>query len=99
MSGQDGNASIIAEYQGLLTESYVGYAALVLLLCEHIATFPAEVYLFWRKGWTGASVLFFLNRYTSLLYNLVDTTGGFGSSTDTTCLSWSRMDIAQRAAP
>ena len=44
---------------------------LVLVLYEYIITFGIEVDLFWGKDMTGASVIFFLNRYLMLAYNLV----------------------------
>ena len=34
---------------------------------EYVITFDREVQLFWRGKWTGASILFFLNRYLGLL--------------------------------
>ena len=37
------------------------------VLCEYFLHLPREVELFWKKGVTGASVLFLSNRYTSLL--------------------------------
>ncbi|KAI0740442.1 hypothetical protein C8Q76DRAFT_567637, partial [Earliella scabrosa] len=39
-----------------------------LLLSEYLVTFPDEVEFFWSKKWTGATALFFMNRYVSLLY-------------------------------
>ena len=42
----------------------------VLVLYEFLITFGAEVNLFWRKRFTGASILFFINRYVVLFYNL-----------------------------
>ena len=43
----------------------------VLIFYEFLITFGAEVDLFWRKEVTGASILFLLNRYLVLSYNLV----------------------------
>ncbi|KAI0788066.1 hypothetical protein C8Q74DRAFT_1196326, partial [Fomes fomentarius] len=57
----------------------------VLLLYEYLITISAEVDLFWRRKWTGASVLFFLNRYVSLLYFLFNTTDIFGTSQLAVC--------------
>ncbi|TFK85359.1 hypothetical protein K466DRAFT_622302, partial [Polyporus arcularius HHB13444] len=37
------------------------------LVYEYIITFGQEVNLFWRGKWTGASALFFLNRYLALI--------------------------------
>ena len=43
----------------------------VLVLYEHLVTFNTEVQLFWAGGVTGASVLFFANRYMLLVYALL----------------------------
>ena len=43
----------------------------VLVLYEHLVTFNTEVQLFWAGGVTGASVLFFVNRYILLVYTLL----------------------------
>ncbi|KAI0695098.1 hypothetical protein C8T65DRAFT_758477, partial [Cerioporus squamosus] len=37
------------------------------LVYEYFITFGQEVKLFWRGKWTGASALFFLNRYLALI--------------------------------
>lgn len=44
----------------------------MLLLCEYVATFPAEVDLFWKRRWTGATFLFFVNRYVMLVFTIMD---------------------------
>ena len=38
---------------------------------EYIVTFSTEVQLFWAREVTGASVLFFINRYMLLVYALL----------------------------
>lgn len=46
----------------------------VLLIYDHVITFDQEVSRIWRPKWTGATVLFVLNRYLGLslaLMNLV----------------------------
>lgn len=40
----------------------------VLVIYEYLITFSTEVQLFWAGGVTGASVLFFVNRYMQLVY-------------------------------
>ena len=35
----------------------------VILFYDYLITFGDEVQLFWRRKWTGATVLFILNRY------------------------------------
>lgn len=42
----------------------------VIILYEYIITIGKEVQLFWNRKVTGASVLFFLNRYIVLGLNL-----------------------------
>ncbi|KAI0764866.1 hypothetical protein C8Q74DRAFT_1174811, partial [Fomes fomentarius] len=39
---------------------------------EYIITFDREVSLFWRRRFTGATLLFLLNRYITLLTQLLD---------------------------
>ena len=41
-----------------------------LVVFEYIITFGTEVQLFWGRKVTGASMLFFVNRYMRLLYVL-----------------------------
>ena len=43
----------------------------VLIIYEYIVTFSTEAQLFWAGGVTGASVLFFVNRYMLLVYALL----------------------------
>ena len=42
----------------------------VLIAYEYVLTLDAEVLLFWRKKISISSILFFLNRYLVLLYQL-----------------------------
>ena len=44
-----------------------------LIVFEHCITFEMEVDYFWKQKLTGASVLFYLNRYIMLLYLLLET--------------------------
>ena len=46
------------------------YACTVLVIYEYLITLGPEVRLFWRREITGASILFFVNRYVVLFYNL-----------------------------
>ncbi|KAI0735816.1 hypothetical protein C8Q76DRAFT_792320 [Earliella scabrosa] len=72
MSDQTEITSIIAEYSSLVDGNYCAFAALALLLYEYLITFHEEKKLFWRRKWSGASVLFFMNRYAPLLYNILN---------------------------
>ena len=40
---------------------------LALVIYEYLITLRREAQLFWRGKWTGATVLFFFNRYLSLI--------------------------------
>ena len=42
-----------------------------LVIYEYLVTFSTEVQLFWAREVTGASVLFFANRYILLVYTLL----------------------------
>ena len=55
------------------TESYVCIHYLttsVLIFFEYLLIFDQEVRLFWGKKLTGAVALFFVNRYTTILYTI-----------------------------
>ena len=39
----------------------------MLITYEYIITFGREVELYWRRGITGAAILFYFNRYITLL--------------------------------
>ena len=40
------------------------------MVYEYLVTLRREVELFWNHKWTGAAVLFYFNRYLSLLVNV-----------------------------
>ena len=42
-----------------------------LVVYEYLLTFTQEVSVFWTKRQTGASILFFLNRYLLVMYMIV----------------------------
>ncbi|KAI0745722.1 hypothetical protein C8Q76DRAFT_790063 [Earliella scabrosa] len=67
--------SLVETFSGLTTTNYCGTAALALLLIEYFSTCLDEVDLFWRRKWTGASVLFFTNRYSSLIAYILNDIG------------------------
>lgn len=43
---------------------------IALLAYEYLLTLTREIALFWKRGLTGASVLFFLNRYIILALHI-----------------------------
>ena len=52
----------------------------MVILYEYAITFVDEVNLFWTGKWTGATVLFALNRYMVLLYTVYNWAAGDGVS-------------------
>ena len=42
----------------------------VVLLYDYCLTFIQEIELFWMSAWTGAAVLFFMNRYITLVFKI-----------------------------
>ena len=62
-------------------------AILVLYVYDYLITLPEEVAHFWRAKPTGATVLFFLARYTTLACLLVEFVIGFISYSGTVSLS------------
>ncbi|KAM5541344.1 hypothetical protein V8D89_004898 [Ganoderma adspersum] len=60
-------AAVIGQISYLNTDDRIFAGASALVLFEYLITFGAEVQLFWRRKLTGASILFFFNRYTRLL--------------------------------
>ncbi len=58
---------------------------LALLYYDFIVTFPDEVKCIWQRKFTGATVLFFFNRYGALLlqlFHLVDDLYIWGTQTE-----------------
>ncbi|TBU61948.1 hypothetical protein BD310DRAFT_812246, partial [Dichomitus squalens] len=53
-----------------------------LFLYDFSVTYTDEVVCFWRGKWTGATVLFFLNRYVALLSTLFEFIYGFVPCTE-----------------
>ena len=41
-----------------------------LIFFEYLLTFDQELRLFWGKKLTGAVALFFINRYTTIIYTI-----------------------------
>ncbi|KAI1791865.1 hypothetical protein LXA43DRAFT_1061116 [Ganoderma leucocontextum] len=61
--------------------SNYGYFAVVAFLAyEHLITFETEVTLFWKKQFTGASLLFFVNRYLTIAWAVATAASPYYSS-------------------
>ena len=63
----------------------------VFLIYDYVITFGREVDLFWTTKLTGASVLFFTNRYVTLLFNALGLVA-LGHFSDTKVRSLLRKD-------
>ncbi|PIL30268.1 hypothetical protein GSI_07446 [Ganoderma sinense ZZ0214-1] len=71
MADESDTAAVIAAWNAAAVGNYTEIATMVVVLYEYVITFGVEVELFWEKEITGASIVFFLNRYLVLSYNLV----------------------------
>ncbi|KAM5543601.1 hypothetical protein V8D89_002852 [Ganoderma adspersum] len=67
MSSQADIATIIGEVLSRQVANYCSNAGSTLVVYEYFITLRREVQLFWRGKWTGAAILFFFNRYLSLI--------------------------------
>ncbi|RDX45393.1 hypothetical protein OH76DRAFT_1420855 [Lentinus brumalis] len=65
-------AQLIDFYSSTLSATYIGLVPIVFLLYDYVLTLGREVGLFWNGTLTGASVLFFVIRYSTLLYEVLD---------------------------
>ncbi|RPD63548.1 hypothetical protein L227DRAFT_572699 [Lentinus tigrinus ALCF2SS1-6] len=92
MSSQAEIAEIVAQADSLITYDLCAMAAIVLYVYEYLITFPEEVAYFWRVKPTGATVLFFLTRYTTMACLLFEFVIGFISFPGTSCNFTSNLD-------
>ncbi|KAM5541338.1 hypothetical protein V8D89_004892 [Ganoderma adspersum] len=53
-----------------MADTRISIGVIALVIYEYLVTFGTEVQLFWGREVTGASVLFFVNRYMRLFYVL-----------------------------
>ncbi|RPD57184.1 hypothetical protein L226DRAFT_536655 [Lentinus tigrinus ALCF2SS1-7] len=77
----DEAAALVDYYSSHQTNSYCALASAVLFFYECVITFTDEVNLFWSQKLTGASALFFLNRWAIILYGVFTLITGFTSNT------------------
>ncbi|RDX47438.1 hypothetical protein OH76DRAFT_1441859, partial [Lentinus brumalis] len=68
MSSDADAAATVALFSSFYTESYCAVAASVLFIYEAFVTFDQEVACFWTAKRTGAALLFFANKWFSMLY-------------------------------
>ncbi|KAI0709866.1 hypothetical protein C8Q76DRAFT_82462 [Earliella scabrosa] len=81
MSAHEQDVEIVAIYNENFVANLLTIASAALYMYEYLVTFLEEVNLFWRKPWTGASILFYTNRYTVLAYHTFNL-GSFSLVTD-----------------
>jgi len=65
----DGEAKI---YSSFLVTEYCTVAARVVFLWDYLVTFPQELNHIWGRPCSGATLLFFLNRYGSLAITILE---------------------------
>ncbi|KAI0701048.1 hypothetical protein BC835DRAFT_1303840 [Cytidiella melzeri] len=64
-------AELSAFYQSVRSTNYIIYGLVALVVYEHLITVSREVRNVWSRKFSGAAVLFALNRYLLLVYILV----------------------------
>ncbi|TFK81866.1 hypothetical protein K466DRAFT_590969 [Polyporus arcularius HHB13444] len=67
--------ALVSAYNDFQTSNYVAFATTAWIFYESLITFDSETRLFWTKRLTGASVMFFVARYTTLAYAFVNLVG------------------------
>ncbi|TBU60060.1 hypothetical protein BD310DRAFT_923811 [Dichomitus squalens] len=75
---------LAAEYSSVMTDNYCGLAATVVFLYDSIITTGEEIRCFWGRKITGAAILFWLNKYMTMLY-LVSDLATFFNLSDKVC--------------
>ncbi|KAI8976302.1 hypothetical protein BD414DRAFT_496486 [Trametes punicea] len=63
--------AIIANHAFFFIEDCALFAEASLIFYEYLITFDSEVRLVWRRKLTGASIVFFFNRYLMILQNVI----------------------------
>ncbi|KAI1787976.1 hypothetical protein LXA43DRAFT_1184168 [Ganoderma leucocontextum] len=70
MSSQADIAAIVGKLFSRQISNYCSNAGSGLVVYEYFITLGREVQLFWKGKWTGAAILFYVNRYLSLAVNI-----------------------------
>ncbi|TFK84135.1 hypothetical protein K466DRAFT_589157 [Polyporus arcularius HHB13444] len=78
-------AALVAAVQSQYTSHLCIAGSSVFLMYDYVITFGQEVELFWTNRLTGATVLFFANRYISLLFDVMGLVEPFGRFSDQSC--------------
>ncbi|KAI0686784.1 hypothetical protein BC835DRAFT_1309389 [Cytidiella melzeri] len=59
--------SNLSHLQQLQSASYIGCVVTCLIVYEHTISFAQEIRVIWCRKFTGATILFLMNRYTTLM--------------------------------
>ncbi|KAI0676125.1 hypothetical protein C8Q78DRAFT_1075057 [Trametes maxima] len=86
-------AEISSLYDAVFTVRYLSSAGSTLVLYDFLITFGEEVRLFWGRKFTGASLLFFVNRYWTLLANDIFMPLSFAHVPDSAHLAFSALRV------
>ncbi|KAJ8475100.1 hypothetical protein ONZ45_g15728 [Pleurotus djamor] len=68
---------IVSGYSSYYKTQYVQLSSLTFLLWEYLVTLPDEVQLFWTCQWTYPTILFFINRYQIIIWQIFHTIAVF----------------------
>ncbi|TBU27604.1 hypothetical protein BD311DRAFT_778821 [Dichomitus squalens] len=100
MSSQSVSAAeqIIADRAFIFIDYCSLFAEAALIFHEYLITFDSEVRLMWRRKITGASIIFFLNRYIMLLSQLF-ILPTWAPVSDLSCAALGWLDVIFNLAP
>ncbi|KAI0714139.1 hypothetical protein C8T65DRAFT_806409, partial [Cerioporus squamosus] len=87
MSSDADAAAIVAQYDTIYTQEYLIVAATVIVICDAFITFDREVACFWTAKRTGASLLFFANRWMTLTLCIMNMVVWASFPSDQVCTS------------
>ncbi|KAI0730592.1 hypothetical protein C8Q76DRAFT_792748 [Earliella scabrosa] len=93
------DAAVIFLIDSIRLANYCAFAALTFIFLEYLFTFHQEVELYWRRKFTGASGLFFVNRYLLISLTIIQIYGFFPMSDKRQVNSGVRRIPAQDADP
>ncbi|KAI0738611.1 hypothetical protein C8Q80DRAFT_1124741 [Daedaleopsis nitida] len=65
-------AELVATYQSLFVDTCCAFAVMALVIYDYAITIGQEVEMFWKRKFTGATVLYLLNRYLLVLDYIFD---------------------------
>ncbi|KAI0780286.1 hypothetical protein C8Q74DRAFT_1368024 [Fomes fomentarius] len=73
-------SQIISLFSSIQTGNYAVVSIIGLLVYAWATTFAQEVNLFWKRQFTGATLLFIANRYIPIVYFASSFSGGYALS-------------------